>query len=64
MNGSRVKLNTLVAETPLITDASLAEWSEPGWTIDMPRTVGGDPQSFMPLTYLDGFFSQPAPLEE
>lgn len=60
--GQGVKLNTLVAENPVITDANLADWSEPTWNINTPGTVSGDPQSFMPSTFINDFFNNPAPL--
>jgi ribose transport system substrate-binding protein len=60
--GQGVKLNTLVAENPVITDANLADWAEPTWTINTPGTVSGDPQSFMPSSFIDDFFNKPAPV--
>jgi ribose transport system substrate-binding protein len=60
--GQGVKLNTLVATEPLITDANLDQWSEPSWNLNTPGTVPGDPQSFMPSTFLDDFFNKPAPV--
>jgi hypothetical protein len=61
--GQGVKLNTLVAEEPLINDANLADWAQPGWTISTPGTVSGKPDSFMPSAFIDGFFADPAPLK-
>ncbi|HEY7629429.1 MAG TPA: substrate-binding domain-containing protein [Thermoleophilaceae bacterium] len=60
LGGQGVKLNTLVGPEPLITDANLDQWSEPSWTLATPGTVPGDPQSFMPSTFLDDFFNNPA----
>jgi ribose transport system substrate-binding protein len=60
--GQGVKLNTLVAENPVVTDANLADWSDPSWTLATPGTVSGDPQSFMPSSFLNGFFNKPAPV--
>jgi ribose transport system substrate-binding protein len=60
--GQGVKLNTLVAKNPVITDANLADWADPSWTLATPGTVSGDPQSFMPSTFLDDFFNNPAPV--
>jgi ribose transport system substrate-binding protein len=60
--GQGVKLNTLVAENPVITDANLADWSDPTWSLNTPGTVSGDPQSFMPSSFIDDFFNKPAPL--
>ncbi|HEY2604196.1 MAG TPA: substrate-binding domain-containing protein [Thermoleophilaceae bacterium] len=60
--GQGVKLNTLVAENPVITDANLADWSDPSWTLATPGTVPGDPQSFMPSKFLDDYFNNPAPI--
>ncbi|HEX6461280.1 MAG TPA: substrate-binding domain-containing protein [Thermoleophilaceae bacterium] len=60
--GQGVKLNTLVAENPVITDANLADWSEPTWSITTPGTVSGDPQSFMPSSFINDFFNNPAPV--
>ncbi len=61
--GQGVKLNTLVAEEPLINDANLADWAQPGWSISTPGTVSGKPDSFMPSAFIDGFFANPAPLK-
>jgi ribose transport system substrate-binding protein len=58
--GQGVKLNTLVAEEPIITDANLADWAEPGWTLTTPGTVSGKPDSFMPSAFIDDFFTKPA----
>jgi ribose transport system substrate-binding protein len=60
--GQGVKLNTLVAENPVVTDANLADWSEPTWNITTPGTVSGDPQSFMPSSFINDFFNNPAPV--
>ena len=62
LTGQGVKLNTLVAENPVVTDANLADWSDPSWTLNTPGTVSGDPQSFMPSKFLDDFFNIPAPV--
>jgi ribose transport system substrate-binding protein len=59
--GQGVKLNTLVAKNPVITDANLADWSDPSWNLNTPGTVPGDPQSFMPSPFLNDFFNHPAP---
>lgn len=61
--GQGVKLNTLVAEEPLVNDANLADWAEPGWTLTTPGTVSGAPDSFMPSPFLDDFFTNPAPVK-
>jgi ribose transport system substrate-binding protein len=60
--GQGVKLNTLVAPDALITDANLADWADPSWTLNTPGTVPGAPQSFMPSKFLDDFFNHPAPI--
>jgi ribose transport system substrate-binding protein len=59
--GQGVKLNTLVAENPVITDANLSDWADPSWTLNTPGTVSGDPQSFMPSSFINDFFNHPAP---
>jgi ribose transport system substrate-binding protein len=61
--GQGVKLNTLVAETPVVNDANLADWAEPGWTLTTPGTVSGKPDSFMPSPFIDDFFTNPAPVK-
>jgi ribose transport system substrate-binding protein len=61
--GQGVKLNTLVGVEPVVTDANLADWADPSWTLTTPGTVSGDPQSFLPSTFLNGFFANPAPLD-
>jgi ribose transport system substrate-binding protein len=60
LDGQGVKLNTLVAEEPVVTDATLADWTEPGWTLTTPGTVSGKPDSFMPSAFIDDFFTTPA----
>jgi ribose transport system substrate-binding protein len=60
--GQGVKLNSLIGRNPVITDANLSDWAEPGWNINTPGTVPGDPQSFLPSKYLDDFFNNPAPI--
>lgn len=60
--GQGVKLNTLVAEEPVINDANLAEWVNPSWTLSTPGTVPGATESFMPSSFIDGFFNHGAPL--
>src|SRR5207237_10764604 len=37
--GQGVKLNTLVAKNPVITDANLADWSDPTWNLNTPGPV-------------------------
>jgi ribose transport system substrate-binding protein len=61
--GQGVKLNTLVAEEPLVNDANLSEWAEPDWTLTTPGTVSGKPDTFMPSPFLDDFFTNPAPVK-
>ena len=41
----------------MINDANLADWAEPSWNAQHPGTVSGDPQSFMPSTFIDDFFN-------
>src|SRR4051794_19986664 len=60
LDGQGVKLNTLVAKEPVVNDANLAEWAEPGWSQTTPGTVSGKPDSFMPSDFIDGFFTKPA----
>jgi ribose transport system substrate-binding protein len=55
--GDGVKLNTLVGETPLITDANLTDWADPSWTLKTPGTVSGNPDDFLPADELDAFFT-------
>jgi ribose transport system substrate-binding protein len=61
--GQGVKLNTLVAEEPVVNDANLSDWAEPGWTLTTPGTVSGAADSFMPSPFLDDFFTNPAPVK-
>lgn len=61
--GQGVKLNTLVADEPLVNDANLGDWAEPGWSLTTPGTVSGEPDSFMPSEFIDGFFNRPAELK-
>src|SRR4051794_19014925 len=60
LDGQGVKLNTLVALEPVVNDATLADWAEPGWSQTTPGTVSGKPDSFMPSDFIDGFFTKPA----
>ena len=61
--GQGVKLNTLVAEEPLVNDANLSQWADPSWTLSTPGTVSGAPDSFMPSSFINDFFNHPAPLK-
>jgi ribose transport system substrate-binding protein len=62
--GQGVRLNTLIAKTPVVTDANLAQWSDPSWSLATPGTVSGKPDSFMPSSFIDAFFTHPAPLKQ
>jgi ABC-type sugar transport system substrate-binding protein len=55
--GDGVKLNTIVGETPLITDANLGDWADESWTLQTPGTVSGHPDDFLPAKDLDAFFT-------
>ena len=58
--GQGVKLNTLVAEDPVVNDANLADWANPSWTLTTPGTVPGATDSFMPSPFIDDFFNHRA----
>jgi ribose transport system substrate-binding protein len=64
LDGQGVKLNTLVAKEPVVNDANLGDWAEPGWTLATPGTVSGKPDSFMPSDFIDGFFTKPAQVQQ
>jgi ribose transport system substrate-binding protein len=55
--GAGAKLNTIVGETPLITDANLGDWADSSWTLQTPGTVAGHPDDFLPAKDLDAFFT-------
>jgi ribose transport system substrate-binding protein len=61
--GQGVKLNTLVGLEPVVNDANLKDWAEPGWSLSTPGTVSGAPDSFLPSPFLDDFFNNPAPVK-
>lgn len=56
LDGQGVKLNTLVGETPLITDANLGDYGEDSWTVQTSGTVSGAPDSFLPSDEINAFF--------
>ncbi|HWH95120.1 MAG TPA: substrate-binding domain-containing protein [Baekduia sp.] len=55
--GEGVKLNTIVGETPLVTDANLGDWADKSWTLQTSGTVSGHPDDFLPSKDLDAFFT-------
>ena len=57
LQGDGVKLNTLVGPEPVVNDANLSQWAEPGWTLKTPGMASGAPDSFLPPAYLDDFFT-------
>ena len=61
--GQGVKINTLVGEQPIVTDATLADWVEGAWSLNTPGSAPGAADSFLPPKFLDGFFLKPAALD-
>jgi ribose transport system substrate-binding protein len=64
LRGQGPRLNHLIGEVPLVTDANLAQWAQPGWGLQTVGTAPGLPQSFLPSSYLDAFFTRPAALTQ
>jgi ribose transport system substrate-binding protein len=58
LQGDGVKLNTLVGLEPVITDANLSQWAQPGWTLSTPGEASGTPNAFLPPAYLNDFFNK------
>ena len=63
LHGQGVKLNALVGVDPVVTDANLDKWAEPSWTLTTPGGAPGPRDSFMTSSYINAFFSHPAPLK-
>jgi ABC-type sugar transport system substrate-binding protein len=62
LGGQGLKLNAVVAPSPIVTDANLPEWANKSWKLSTPGGALGPPNSFMTSSYLDGFFKKPAPV--
>lgn len=58
--GRGPRVNNFVTRAPVINDGNLAQWVQPGWSLDTPGQPDGPPDSFMPKTYIDGLFTRPA----
>jgi ribose transport system substrate-binding protein len=63
LEGQGVKLNNLVTNPPFVTDANLEKWVEPSWTLTTPGVASGTRNDFMPSSYIDAFFNNPAPVK-
>jgi hypothetical protein len=57
--GKGPKINTFLPPAPLITDANLSQWSDPGWKFDDLSLAPGPRDSFLSERYLDGLFRSP-----
>jgi ribose transport system substrate-binding protein len=57
--GKGPKINTFLPPAPLITDANLGQWSDPGWKFDDLSLAPGPRDSFLSERYLDGLFRSP-----
>jgi hypothetical protein len=62
LHGQGLKLNAIVDELPLVTDANLDAWADAGWSLNTPGAASGEPQSFLSSKFLDAFFAHPRPL--
>jgi ribose transport system substrate-binding protein len=63
LEGQGLKVNSVVAPGPLVTDANLDKYSDASWSLTTPGGALGPPNSFMPSSYINGFFNHPAPVE-
>jgi ribose transport system substrate-binding protein len=62
LGGQGVKYNVIIGEQPLVDDTTLPQWVEPGWTLTTPGVALGTRDSFLPSSFLETFFAQPAPV--
>jgi ribose transport system substrate-binding protein len=61
LQGQGLKVNTVIDRLPLITDANLGEWAQPGWSLETPGIAPGPKGAFAPDDFLDPLFDDPRP---
>jgi ribose transport system substrate-binding protein len=64
MMGQGLKVSGVVARPPLITADTLDQWWKPGFTVDSTGVGEPPPNTWMPDSVLDGYFTNPAPLPQ
>jgi ribose transport system substrate-binding protein len=60
LEGQGVKINTIVGKQPIVTNANLSKWAQPGWTLDTQGAASGTRSSALTSSFLAGFFKKPA----
>jgi ribose transport system substrate-binding protein len=60
LQGQGLKSNAVIDRLPLITDANLDQWAQPGWTLSTPGIADGPPGAFAPDDFLDPLFAHGA----
>jgi ribose transport system substrate-binding protein len=61
--GRGIKISDVTARYPTVTLENLDDWAEPGWDLTTPGSANGPPGSFLPESYLNGLFENPAPVK-
>ena len=64
MMGQGLKVSGVVARPPLITADTLDQWWKPEFTVDSTGVGEPPPNTWMPDSVLDGYFTNPAPLPQ
>ncbi len=64
MMGQGLKVSGVVARPPLITADTLDQWWKPEFTVDSNGVGEPPPNTWMPDSVLDGYFTNPAPLPQ
>jgi ribose transport system substrate-binding protein len=64
MMGQGLKVSGVVARPPLITEENLGQWWKPEFTVDSTGVGEPPPNTWMPDSVLDGYFTNPEPLPQ
>ena len=61
LEGQGLKTNAVIQELPVLTDANLNQWAEPGWDLNTPGVAEGPPGAFGSNDFLNPLFANGAP---
>lgn len=56
--GDGVKINTLAIDPPLVTNANLAQFANPSWTINTVGTATGAASAYVSNSFIDAIFTK------
>jgi hypothetical protein len=57
--GRGLKVNQIEQQPLMITNRNLAQWLQPGWTLDTPLAYAPGPKNaLLPPSYLNQFFGK------